>query len=29
LANTTDELVIDLMKIVSGPLASLSGAVKR
>ena len=29
LANTTDELVIDLMKIVSGPLASLSGTVKR
>jgi len=29
LANTTDELVIDLTKIVSGPLASLSGTVKR
>lgn len=29
LANTTDELVIDLTKIVSGPLASFSGTVKR
>ena len=29
LANTTDELVIDLTKTDSGPLASLSGTVKR
>jgi len=29
LANTTDELVIDLTKVVSGPIAALSGAVKR
>jgi hypothetical protein len=29
LANSTDELVIDLMKVVSGPIAALSGAVKR
>jgi hypothetical protein len=29
LANTNDELVIDLTKTVSGPIAALSGAVKR
>ncbi len=29
LANTSDELVIDLTKTVSGPIAALSGAVKR
>ena len=29
LANTDDELVIDLTKTVSGPIAALSGAVKR
>jgi hypothetical protein len=29
LANTMDELVIDLAKVVSGPIAALSGAVKR
>jgi len=29
LANTKDELVIDLTKVVSGPIAALSGAVKR
>ena len=29
LANTMDELVIDLTKVVSGPIAALSGAVKR
>jgi hypothetical protein len=29
LANTDDELVIDLTKTVSGPLAALSGTVKR
>ena len=29
LANTKDELVIDLTKVVSGPIAGLSGAVKR